>query len=74
MKLKWESFKVQGIASFILKKKLKRSKEFLKKWKSEVHGDVEANIEALTRKVVSNDEKEEKGTVSNYKLKERKGK
>jgi hypothetical protein len=47
VKSEWESYKVGGWMGFILKEKLKRLKEVLKRWNKEVYGNVDTKIAAL---------------------------
>lgn len=48
---KWDSYRINGWGSFIIKEKLKLLKEDLKKWNAEIFGKVENNIEKLRQDI-----------------------
>ncbi|GAU10537.1 hypothetical protein TSUD_419470, partial [Trifolium subterraneum] len=51
VKASWESMDIHGRKAFILKEKLKRLKESLKKWNHEVFGIMDLNIEKTVKEL-----------------------
>ncbi|MCH81419.1 LINE-1 reverse transcriptase like, partial [Trifolium medium] len=47
----WSNMKIEGKKAFILKEKLKRTKEELKKWNKEVFGVLDLNIDSTVKKL-----------------------
>ncbi|GKV33735.1 hypothetical protein SLEP1_g42199 [Rubroshorea leprosula] len=59
VKEKWSSYDVQGWSSFRLKEKIKNLKGDLKRWNSEIYGNIEKNIESAIEEIYKLDKRGE---------------